>query len=109
MVSRYKVSRYCPALFTLYTLITSSEFQQHFNSFSIKFKSIPFVVSIEGGGGGRTAWECLIGIVQCCISKTIRRQTISYFNFLTVTPITKNNFKNELLTHTLLAGVVRLF
>ena len=60
-------------------LLTSSNFEQHFRPFNIKFKAIPFYRPHWGA-----VWERLIGTVKQCIFVTIGRQQISYINFVTI-------------------------
>ena len=78
----------------LSTLITSFKFEQRFCSFNIKFKTIP-LYSLHW----RAVWERLIGIVKSCISKTIARQTIPYYNFITIVSDAQKIINSRQLTY----------
>ena len=75
-------------------LITSSDFEQRFRPFNIKFKTIPLYSPHWGA-----VWERLIGTVKQCISKTVGRQQISYINFLTIISDAQKVINNRPLTY----------
>lgn len=67
---------------------------EHFKKHNIKFHHIPVYSPWMGA-----SYERLIGIVKSCFYKTIGRQTLDYFNFLTAISDIELMVNNRPLTY----------
>ena len=60
-------------------VFASSEFNEHFQIYSIKHVRIPLYAAWMG-----STWERMIRTIKSCLYKTIGRSRINYFDLLTV-------------------------
>ena len=85
----------------LVKVLATSEVADHLSTHNIIFRNIPIYSPHQGG-----AWKRLVGIVNQCLTKTFRNQTLALFQFLTAVadcqsvinnrPLTYSDSKNEL-------------
>jgi len=76
-------------------IFLSDSFRSKFDPYKIEFRLNPIYSAWYG-----STWERLIKTVKLCINKTIGRQRLSYFNFITLVSDIEATMNNRPLTYT---------